>query len=150
MNAKEMLHYWSDVRKGLIQALDQFSDDELHFRPHERLWSLGEVARHIAGAENGWFGHVVWRKYPEWPPESMHAETPTIESIQALLAEVHAQTEAYLAPLSDADLEQTVQAPWGNAFPLKFVLWHVLEHEIHHRGEIFLMLGLLGREAPDV
>jgi len=23
-------------------------------------------------------------------------------------------------------------------------------HEIHHRGEIFLMLGLMGMEAPDV
>jgi hypothetical protein len=26
----------------------------------------------------------------------------------------------------------------------------VQEHEIHHRGEIYLMLGLMGMEAPDV
>jgi len=26
----------------------------------------------------------------------------------------------------------------------------VLEHEIHHRGEIFLMLGLMDMEAPDI
>ena len=26
----------------------------------------------------------------------------------------------------------------------------VQEHEVHHRGEIYLMLGLMGMEAPDV
>jgi uncharacterized damage-inducible protein DinB len=26
----------------------------------------------------------------------------------------------------------------------------VLEHEIHHRGEIYLMLGLLGLGASDI
>jgi len=30
------------------------------------------------------------------------------------------------------------------------VVWHVLEHEIHQRGEIYLMLSLQGIEAPDV
>jgi uncharacterized damage-inducible protein DinB len=26
----------------------------------------------------------------------------------------------------------------------------VQQHEVHHRGEIYLMLGLMGMEAPDV
>jgi len=150
MNAKEMLKYWSIVREDLFQALDQVSDEELHFRPREGLWSLGEVARHIAGAEDGWFGHVVWQQYADWPPESNHAETPTVDSVRALLTEVHERTVSYLEPLSDQDLETIIKAPWGNEFPLRWVVWHVLEHEVHHRGEIFLMLGLLGREAPDV
>jgi uncharacterized damage-inducible protein DinB len=30
------------------------------------------------------------------------------------------------------------------------VIWHVLEHEIHHRGELSLIHGLLGREGLDV
>jgi len=39
---------------------------------------------------------------------------------------------------------------WGAQVSLGWIVWHVLEHEIHHRGEVFLMLGLLGIEAPDV
>jgi uncharacterized damage-inducible protein DinB len=27
------------------------------------------------------------------------------------------------------------------------MLGHILEHEIHHRGELSLILGLLGREG---
>jgi len=33
---------------------------------------------------------------------------------------------------------------------LGWIIWHVLEHEIHHRGELSLILGLLGREGLDV
>jgi uncharacterized damage-inducible protein DinB len=150
MDAKEMLSYWKDSRQGLIDALELFSDDELHFRPHEGLWSLGETARHIADVEEGWIGYVARRLYPEWPPEPTHADAPTIEAVQVLLTETHARTVAYLQPLSEADLEQEIITPWEVHHPLRWIFWHVLEHEIHHRGEIYLMLGMLGREAPDV
>ena len=150
MNTGEMLSYWKAVRQGLNEALDQFSVEELHFRPAEGLWSLGEVALHIADAEDGWFQYVVQHHYPDWPADSTLQEYPTMPDIQRRLVEVHARTESYLEPLSDADLDQVIQAPWGGQFPLHFVLWHVLEHEIHHRGEIYLILGLLGHQAPDV
>jgi len=29
------------------------------------------------------------------------------------------------------------------------MLWHTIEHEIHHRGELSLTLGLLGRAGLD-
>jgi uncharacterized damage-inducible protein DinB len=32
----------------------------------------------------------------------------------------------------------------------KGFLSSVQQHEIHHRGEIYLMLGLMGMQAPDV
>jgi uncharacterized damage-inducible protein DinB len=114
------------------------------------LWSLGTVARHIANAEEGWFRYVVTRERDGWPAEYTAEDYPTVESVKALLAEVHARTEAYLAAADVADLDRVVKAPWGPEIPLRWIVWHVLEHEIHHRGEIFLMLGLLGMEAPDV
>jgi uncharacterized damage-inducible protein DinB len=48
------------------------------------------------------------------------------------------------------DLDSGFEAPWGAEVTLRWVIWHVLEHEIHHRGEIYLMLGMMGLEAPDV
>ncbi|MCE7990102.1 MAG: hypothetical protein DYG89_53840, partial [Caldilinea sp. CFX5] len=47
-------------------------------------------------------------------------------------------------------LDQTYTIPGGHAFSLGWIIWHVLEHEIHHRGELSLILGLLGREGLDV
>ena len=150
MNARELFGHWAEVRDGLFQALDKLTDDQLDFVPREGLWSLGTVARHIANAEEGWFRYAVTRELNEWPAEYTAEDYPTVESIKALLSEVHARTEAYLATVDAADLDRTIDTPWGGKLSLRWIIWHVLEHEIHHRGEIFLMLGLLGLEGPDI
>jgi uncharacterized damage-inducible protein DinB len=67
-----------------------------------------------------------------------------------VLADVHARTEEYIDTLEESDLARIIEAPWGEKFHLGWILWHVIEHEIHHRGELSLILGLLGREGLDV
>ena len=31
-----------------------------------------------------------------------------------------------------------------------WIIWHTLENGLHHRGEIYLMLGLMGMSASDI
>lgn len=57
------------------------------------------------------------------------------------------RTESYLRTLQDADLEREVVTPWYKRYTLSAMCWHVLEHEIHHRGELSFILGLLGHEG---
>ena len=149
MNAAVLFSHWDTVREGLYEALDQLTDDQLAFVPREGLWSLGTVALHIATAEEGWFRYVVTGELDEWP-EVNESDYPTVSSIKALLREVHDQTMAYLEALDVADLDRVVDTFWGARLTLRWIIWHVLEHEITHRGEIYLMLGLMGMEAPDV
>jgi uncharacterized damage-inducible protein DinB len=150
MNVREFFKHWDEVRTNLFRALDLLSDDQLDFVPREGLWSLGEVARHIANAEEGWFRFGIAREYDEWPAAYPAADYPTVESVKTLLTEVHARTLSYLDTLSMADLEKKIKAPWGDDFALFWIIWHVIDHELHHRGEIYLMLGLMGMEAPEI
>lgn len=150
MNALELFEHWAEVRDGLFQALDKVTDEQLDFVPREGLWSLGTVARHIANAEEGWFRYAVSRELGEWPAKYAAEDYSTVESLKALLTEVHRRTKAYLATVDVDDLDRVVEVPWRRNLSLRWIVWHVLEHEIHHRGEIFLMLGLLGMEGPDI
>jgi uncharacterized damage-inducible protein DinB len=150
MNAKKLFDHWAEARKSLLDGLDKVNDSQLHFAPREGLWSLGMIALHIASAENGWFCYVVQKKYEKWPQDYMLEDYPTVAAVKALLTQVHNETEAYLESLTEADLDCVVEAPWGDHLLMRWIVWHVLEHEIHHRGEIFLLLGLLGMEAPEI
>ena len=51
---------------------------------------------------------------------------------------------------SESDLDKVYHTPEGEPYTLSWIIWHVLEHEIHHRGELSLVLGLLGRDGLDV
>jgi uncharacterized damage-inducible protein DinB len=143
------LRYWPYVREGLFQALDQLADEQLAFTPREGLWSLGQIACHIAEAEEGWFRHIVTGELTSWP-EYRPEDYASVSAVKGLLDQVHGRTITYLESLDEAGLDQVIEASWGGKFSLRWVFWHVLEHEVHHRGEIFLLLGLLGMDAPDV
>ena len=150
MDAKYLFGQWQAVRKGLVQALDKLTDEQLMFTPREGLWPIGTVASHIAETDELWLRYFIHGKYPDswdgWDVAHYH----TISAVKDLLAETHQRTEQWLDTLSNDDLDREVALPWGSVISLGWCIWHVLEHEIHHRGEIYLMLGLLGMEAPDV
>jgi uncharacterized damage-inducible protein DinB len=48
------------------------------------------------------------------------------------------------------DFNRIVQVPGDGTPKLGWILWHVLEQQIHHRGELFLCLSLLGMERPKI
>ncbi len=147
----QLFAHWSQVRRGLIETIDAFNPEDLSYVPFPSSWSAGEIMLHIANAESGWFQYVVARQLKEWPEDYSLESWPTPESIKTLLAEVHARTDGYLASFSMADLNRNVTLPWnGNTLTLGWIIWHIIEHEIHHRGELSMILGLLGRKGLDV
>ena len=149
MKLDALFSHWHHVHADTLALLEQFSDDELRYVAYSGGMPVGRIALHIADAEEGWFRMGVLKERDQWPSDFTLENYPTREAIKSLLAEVHARTFAYLATLTTDDLETVIEAPWGQ-FPLRFIIWHVLEHEIHHRGELSLILGILGREGLDV
>ena len=81
MNAKDMFGYWPDVRSGLLQTLDMLTDVQLDFVPRQGLCSLGNVVRHIAGTENGWFCYTVIHEVNEWSPDFTTEAYPSVTII---------------------------------------------------------------------
>ena len=150
MKPSEFFAHWKLVRRGLMAVLDGFQESELHFKPYEGSWCVGEILLHIADAEDGWFRYAVAHEYHEWPSSYTLENYPTFEAIKTLLTEVHDWTEKYIAELNPDDYHRVIKLPWDEEIHLGWIIWHVLEHEIHHRGELSLMLGLLGREGLEV
>lgn len=138
---------WAEVRTGLLSAADRFSDDDLSFRPAPGGYSVAETLLHIANEEDGEIRFGMTRELPEFPSafdvQLYQDKTAIIE----VLGEVHRRSLSYLQELSESDLSGEIRTPWGATHSRIEMLWHVIEHEIHHRGELSLMLGLLGRQG---
>ena len=149
MKLSELFSHWHEIHTGTLAILDKFSDQELTHVTYDGGMTVGRIALHIADAEEGWFRLIATKERDEWPVDFTLENYPTRSAIKTLLAEVHAKTFAYLDTLTIADFDTLFESPWGQ-FTLRFVIWHVLEHEIHHRGELSLILGTLGREGLDV
>jgi uncharacterized damage-inducible protein DinB len=148
MMLSNLFSHWDQVHKDTLWIVDQFDEAELTHMAYEGGWTVGRIALHIADAEEGWFRHIATKQIESWPSDFSLENYPTKDSIKTFLIETHAKTMAYLQTLTIDDLETIIESQWGN-FSIRFIIWHVIEHEIHHRGELSLILGLLGREGLD-
>jgi uncharacterized damage-inducible protein DinB len=146
----EMFSHWERVRDGLLHTIDLFCEDNLLYIPSETSRTVGGTMLHIADAEDGWFRYAVTKELEEWPLQYILENYPNREAIKKVLTDVHERTKEYLDTLEETDMARVIEVPWDEKLYLGWILWHVLEHEIHHRGELSLILGLLGREGLDV
>jgi uncharacterized damage-inducible protein DinB len=149
MKPKDLFAHWSQVRANLVATIQQFSEEELKWVPFEGSWPVGQIMLHIADCEDNWLYGVVRGEIEPWIDYPLEAY-PTRDAILGVLARAHRRTVAFLDGLEASDLGKVYAIADGGQFSLYWILWHVLEHEIHHRGELSLILGLLGRDGLDV
>ncbi|HSB66819.1 MAG TPA: DinB family protein [Anaerolineales bacterium] len=149
MKPSQMFSHWEQVRTDLLATMNKFSDDELSYTPFVGSWSVGQILLHIAECEDFWL-HSLVRHELEPPIDYKQAEYPTRFAIKEVLDNAHRRTVAFLDNLDMNELDNEYPTRYGESFTLRWIIWHVLEHEIHHRGELSLALGLLGREGLEV
>ena len=131
-----LLSKWSQVRSGLLETIDKFRDDELEYRPFSDGYSVVDTILHIAHEESIEVGYGLTRRLRDIPEAFDSTQFPHKRSLTKLLAQVHAHTVEYLDKLTDAELAQNIELPWGGLSGRAEMLFHTLEHEIHHRGEL--------------
>ena len=150
MRLSQLFSHWEYIRSGTLATLDRFQLEELSYVPFDGAMSVGEIAIHIANAEDAWIRFITRRLIKDWPKSRLTKDTVRKDNLRRELTRVHDETMVYLDSLEIADLDQVIETPWGERLTLGEILWHVIEHEIHHRGELSLILGLIGREGLDV
>ncbi len=163
MKAIDLFPYWSDNRALLAEVTDALGDDELDFRPVPGLRSIGDVLRHIITAEEYWWhGGIQGKPYAEWRASGWERFTdeereeyrrrrfPTVSSILEGLGTAHGPVEGFLKDLDAADLCEKRQATWGQHNTLRWIFWHLVEHDQHHRAQVYTRIRMLGRTPPPI
>jgi len=149
MKPSQIFSHWDQVRADLLATIDMFKEDELTFVPFTGSWPVGKIMLHIADCEDYWLHQVIRQEIEVWSYYTL-ANHPTKTAIKEVLEGVRKKTLPFLGSLDESDLDGEYKTPEGEVFTLRWIIWHVLEHEIHHRGELSLTLGLLGRQGLDV
>jgi len=146
---------WKAYQEHIKESLAPLSAEQLTLRAAPGLRSVGENAAHIIGCRAGWYtdflgedGGAEVKEMANWDIPEAPARTAA-ELMQGLDRTWDVMADC-LARWSPADLEQTFPDDWnGKIVQLSraWVVWHVIEHDLHHGGEISLTLGMHGIRA---
>ena len=147
MNAAQYFDHWNTIHRDLLRAIAVLSDDDLSFQPTPHYArSVKGILQHIINVEEGWIHYVIRRELPTWPEEDESLNT--IDAIQKKLNSLFTETMSYLGSVPVDDLNRVIHVPGDGVPKLSWILWHVFEQQIHHRGELLLCINLLGKERP--
>ncbi|HEY8450071.1 MAG TPA: DinB family protein [Bacillota bacterium] len=144
--------HWHAVRRGLKAILASLDGEAWRWRPEGARTSIDWIVRHLATAEAFWILGTV-RGEPFTPLRRQDFPDP-----QAVLAEWDRIHQRSLQTLDELSLDQLLRehrtvgepSPFaGRELTLHQIFWVVVDHECHHRGQIQLMLRLMGREPND-
>ncbi|MGO8946623.1 MAG: DinB family protein [Ktedonobacterales bacterium] len=151
---------WNEYQDHITEALAPLTAEQLALRAAPGLRSIGENAMHIIGCRVYWLteflgedgGEEVKAVYASWNEVALALGTPVptaAELVQGLDRTWQFLADC-LARWSPADMQQTfADEVDGAAVELSraWVVWHVLEHDLHHGGEVSLTLGMHGLRA---
>jgi uncharacterized damage-inducible protein DinB len=149
---------WKRYQDHLKEAIAPLTEAQLALQAGPGLRTVGELAAHIIGARMGWFTEFLGEaggdaaSLAAWDVDDAPART-VAELVAGLDQSWQFMADA-LDRWSPAEMEAaSFPIEWGGEhhdLSRSWVIWHLLEHDLHHGGEISLTLGMHGLQAPDV
>lgn len=144
---KEFLGYFEGIRRRTRRVVERVPDEAMEWRPAPGRFSFGDLIRHLGATERFMFAeNVAGRpsRYPGHGPEL----APDPEAVRRFLDRMHAESVEIFRSLADEELQRRCVTPAGIEMAAWKWLRAMVEHEVHHRGQLFLMLGMVGGSAP--
>lgn len=138
-------------------ALERLPDDELGWRPHERSWTLGELATHLATIPH-WAVLAVEQDSFDVATEQGEGTREAASRTEEILRVFDTNTAAAKTALERID-EARMGDPWSlkNGGEVVFTVPRgavlrnmILNHAIHHRGQLTVYMRLLGVPVPAI
>jgi uncharacterized damage-inducible protein DinB len=148
---------WRSYHEKLRDCIALLTDEHLLLQPAARMWPLGQIVQHIIAVRAGWFSgtlqddDAMMNAYMAWGQRVSPARS-AVELVHGLDA-TWGFIEARLLRWTPADLAQTFPDDAdGQVYEVSrsWVIAHVLEHDLHHGGEVSLILGMHGLRALDL
>lgn len=121
-------------------------------RPEQYYGSLSGTLVHILSAEWIWRQRAAMGVSPEKGYTAQ--DFPTVNALADRWAEEQDAMRAYIAGLTNADLQKTIAYQSTKGQPFQNTLWHILAHVINHgvqhRSEAAMLLTELGCSPGDL
>ena len=135
--------YWANAK--LFAVIATLTPDQFTQNVAGTYGSIRNTLVHMMSAEWGWIDRCGG---PARGPALKADDYPTFDAVTEQWAIVEGYAREFLGTLNDDDLTRIVEFNLGvtgqRAMPVGELLQHGSTHGVHHRGQIALLLRVLG------
>jgi uncharacterized damage-inducible protein DinB len=144
--------YIADARQGYLETLAKLPPAELTRDRGASFPSVLDIFTHSQGALYFWMKDCA--TFP-FPPQQGESDGPP--SIAVLMKDeryIQTQIQRVMAELTESNLSRTITRAKGRGsdhdcqVPVREALWHLVEEELQHRGELNALLWQIDVDPP--
>ncbi len=147
---------WEIYQGHLVKAIAPLTAEQLELKISPNLRSIGLLAKHIVHARAGWLHTLMGEGGPEVEALAQWEHGGDVPSTSELVRGLEMTFRAWQECLQRwtlEDMEYVFKGErWGKPYEIsrQWATWHVIEHDLHHGGELGFSLGAHGLAAPDI
>lgn len=146
---KSFLKYFSSIRGRTNRIIGEIPEEKINWAPSETSFSFAEIIIHIANTEYEVYIQNIMQRKSIYSGHQRNGILTKHDLIR-YLEKNHEKTLEELLTLSDKDLHNRCETAAGASISIWKLLRVMIEHEIHHRGQIFTYLNLLGIKTTPI
>lgn len=143
----DFLDYYDKVRARTKLIISKIPPDSIDWTYKEGKFTLADLVRHLACIERHMYTENAQGK-PSVYRGCGKEYGSTYAEVVKFMDDIHAESMEIFYALSEEQINSKCITPGGTAITVWKWLRLMAEHEIHHRGQIYLYLSLLGNDVP--
>ena len=147
MTTADFLTYFTGIRERTRRIVLLVPDEHMEWRPGQGRFSFGDLIRHLAATERFMFAENAACRPSRYPGHGRELADGA-DAVRAYFDVMHEQAMQLFGALSNDDLQRRCVTPAGTSITVWKWLRAMIEHEVHHRGQLYLMLGMIGVATP--
>ncbi|MGY0693892.1 DinB family protein [Virgibacillus sp. FSP13] len=141
----DVVEGWLRHRLVVHDLLDLVDDEHIDFKPWDGALSLGDLAIHIATSMDMFAKMVVNGKFE--PPKA-EVDYKTMDDVREIVKKYTEISKWDLKSLDKVKVNAEIEFNNDKA-PGSFWLSNAIDHEIHHKGQLFTYVRMTGaKEVP--
>jgi uncharacterized damage-inducible protein DinB len=141
------LQYFGNLRERTMRVARCVPADKVDWSYASGKFTVGDLLRHIAVTERYLFAENIQGRPSRYISHGKEL-AESLADILAFMERLHMESMTIFLSLTDTDLQTKRRNVGGMDMTVWKWLRAMTEHEIHHRGQIYLYLGILGVPTP--
>ncbi len=152
-----LMRSWSEwsakSRHAYLEAILKLPPEERHKNREASFPSVQNIFEHILGAHIHWYEHIVlnWKVNEQYPEDRELND----EELLSIAARVDRAVNEVMNSLTPEKLGEIYRAEWESGGKkvkveecLADIIWHLLEEQTQHMGELNALFWQMDREPP--
>ncbi len=143
------LDYYKRIRSRTWKVIRTIPPEQLEWTFRNGKFTLGDQVRHIAAIERYMFAETIAGRLSSYLGCGKDLANG-YEDVLQYFETLQGESMQIFSALTDSDLQRKCVTPGNNIIPVWKWLRAMVEHEIHHRAQIYIYLSMFGVPTPPI